>query len=159
MGKLFCPKCQINTRVYGNGYHNYYLTLFRTREEKGKEKKWIFKDEITWVGDYFNRSYKSIKDCWEETGGLTEEEIRKWAKSWKWKCHLCDYESDSLFTFISKKENIISEENNRIKQLEKEIEVEKSKNTFLNDRINIIMKELNEIKIILNKNPSLIKSG
>ena len=59
---------------------------------------------------------------------------------------------------MSKKEIINSEENNKIKQLEKEIEEEKSRNTFLNEKINTIMKELSEIKIILSKNPSLIKS-
>ena len=71
---------------------------------------------------------------------------------------MCYYESNSLFTFMSKKEIINSEENNKIKQLEKEIEEEKSRNTFLNEKINTIMKELSEIKIILSKNPSLIKS-
>ena len=89
-------------------------------------------------------------------GGFTEQEIKKWED--KWLCDKCGYESNSLFTFISKKEIINSEENNRIKQLEKEIEEEKSKNTSLNEKINTIMKELSEIKIILSKNPSLIKS-
>ena len=83
-----------------------------------------------------------------------------------------NYETNSLLDFISKKETINSEEknrikqlkreieegNNKIKQLEREIEIEKSKNSLLNDEINIIMKELNEIKIMLNNNPSMIKS-
>ena len=151
-GKFYCPKCQRSTKIFCD----YVLTLFRTREEKGKEKRWIFKsDDSLWRGSYYDR-YTSIKDCWEETGGFTEEEIKKWAD--KWQCYECKYESNSLFTFTSKKEIISSEENNRIKQLEKEIEEEKSKNTSLNEKINTIMKELSEIKIILSKNPSLIKS-
>ena len=153
IGKFYCPKCQRNTRIYNNCYA---LTLFRTREEKGKEKRWIFKSvDSSWRGSYYDQ-YTSIKDCWEETGGFTEEEIRKWEN--KCKCLGCNYESNSLFTFMSKKEIINSEENNKIKQLEKEIEEEKSRNTFLNEKISAIMKELSEIKIILSKNTSLIKS-
>ena len=160
MGKFCCPKCKIPRSIIPeyNIYHiNGDFSLFRSRV-KNDIKKWIFKYDDFWIGNY-NNQYSSIKDCWEETGGFSEEELAILSKN-KWKCINCDYVSNTFKTFIYQKQSVNAEEDNKLKLLEKElqeeknktkllekeIQEEKNKNIILNEKINVIMNELKEIK-------------
>ena len=145
------------------------MSLFRAREENGK-KKWIFKfceysfgkiDITYWIGD-ITEKYKNYKECWEETGGFSAKELECFPES-TFTCNKCKYQSNSLIPFLCQQEKFTTEEeNNKIKFLEKAFEEEKNKNKIekkeiqddkiliLNEKINLIMNDLKEIKTAVN---------
>ena len=150
MGKFFCPKCNKTIIIFFNeNFLPYYCSLFRMREKNGINK-YIFKNRDNWIGDIYNK-YSNIKDCWDETGGFSEQEL-DYLSNKKWGCSICKFTSNSFKTFIFQRQSISSEENNKLEKLENEIQEEKNKNILLNEKLNLIMTELKEIKASLLEN-------
>ena len=177
IGKFICPKCNKMTSVIYNQDTYVKISLFRAREENGK-KKWIFKfyeysfatedNIIYWIGD-ITEKYKNYKECWEETGGFSTKELKCYPDS-TFTCKKCKYQSDNLIPFLCQQEKFTTEEEinkltlleNKIKILEKAFEEEKNKNKIekkeisedkifiLNEKINLIMNDLKEIKTAVN---------
>ena len=165
MGKFYCPKCTYYCRLKSTIINSNlpFFFYFRVREENGI-KKWIFNIsksfdfEGKWFGGRYN-SFSSIKDCWEVTGGFSEDELDVLSGK-NWECISCSYKSNTFKTFINQKQSVKSEENNQLKILEKElqeekiktvkleneIKEEKNKNIILNETIKSVMNELKEIK-------------
>ena len=176
-GKFLCPKCKTIVKVKTND--GYSILLYKSREEKGI-KRWIFKkfknNYYYWFGDIENcnyNTYENTKDCWEETGGLSEHELDIISKK-RWICVNCKYESNTVKTFLNQISTVNLGENNQLKILEKELEEEKDKSktleneykeeknktlaleeqikeeknkiNILSEKINLIMDELKEIK-------------
>ena len=180
-GKFFCKKCNRLTllETYINDDKTSF-NLFRMRDENGI-KKWIFKNTIynyCWYGDRYNK-YNNFKECWEETGGFLEEELDTLTQK-TYQCYYCNYKPNSFKEFLYEKLIFKSEENNKFNMIEKEIndektktmklqnelqeeknktmkleselKEEKNKNFLLNEKINLIMNELKEIKAAINVN-------
>ena len=163
-GKFFCKKCNMLTllKTYINDDETYF-DLFRMRDENGI-KKWIFKYNYRWYGDRYNK-YNNFKECWEETGGFLEEELDILTKK-RYQCYYCNYKPNSFKELLYEKHIVKSEENNKFNMIEKqindektktmklqnELQEEKNKNFLLNEKINLIMNELKEIKAAINVN-------
>ncbi len=99
-GKFICPKCGTNG-----------MNVFTDWQKK--DNKWVFGKKFEFL-DFSKPNWEGIKwmwtsgktekwddenveNCWEKTGGITEEEWNKWQS---WKCEKCSYQGSNFTEFI-----------------------------------------------------------